>query len=604
MVKIKKELNEIVLIGARIDGQAGVVLDALERMGKHKVIGFVDNSPSLQGKKVDGIPVLGSSDDLSTLDLPTDSVHLSIGDNIARFELYKLLKSRKFKFVRIIHPHATVSQRAVIGEGCFVGARAVISKGVKIGKVSIINTGAILEHDDIIGNAVHIAPGVKTAGRAKVDDYAFLGIGSTILPDIHIGSGSMVGAGAVVTKDVEKKSTMIGYAAIPHKKSIYHLVVPDIGEVSPIYIAQPTIPAYESLEGKFKDILKTKMLSNFSKYSNELEFKIQNKFDVKRALTLPNCTSSLMLAIKAMEISGEVILPSFTFSATGHSVIWNGLKPIFADIKPNTFNIDPEDVERKITEKTSAILAVNIFGNPCEIEELQLISNKYKVKLIFDSAHALGSMYKGKMMGIFGDIEAFSLSGTKVITSAEGGILTSNNIELMEKISLGRNYGSGSNYNCEFIGINGKMSEFHASIAIESLNLLDDLIENRNKIANLYKQRLSELPGISFQHVSENDISTYKDFGVIIDAKNFGINRDKLINELEKESIYTKKYFFPPLHQMLAYKKYCKSSTNLHNTDYVSLNIICLPIYSHMNIDTVDKICFAIHRIWENVNNN
>jgi dTDP-4-amino-4,6-dideoxygalactose transaminase len=147
------------------------------------------------------------------------------------------------------------------------------------------------------------------------------------------------------------------------------------------------------------------------------------------------------------------------------------------------------------------------------------------------------------------------------------------------------------------------MSEFHASIAIESLNLLDDLIENRNKIANLYKQRLFELPGISFQHVSENDVSTYKDFGVIIDAKNFGINRDKLINELEKESIYTKKYFFPPLHQMLAYKKYCKSSTNLHNTDYVSLNIICLPIYSHMNIDTVDKICFAIHRIWENVNN-
>jgi len=213
-------------------------------------------------------------------------------------------------------------------------------------------------------------------------------------------------------------------------------------------------------------------------------------------------------------------------------------------------------------------------------------------------------MYKGKMMGIFGDIEAFSLSGTKVITSAEGGILTSNNIELMERISLGRNYGSGSDYNCEFIGLNGKMSEFHASIAIESLNLLDDLIENRNKIANLYKQRLSELPGISFQNVSENDVSTYKDFGVIIDAKNFGINRDQLISELDKECIYTKKYFYPPLHKMLAYKKYRKGSTNLDNTNYVASNIICLPIYSHMKNDTVEKICFAIHRIWVNVNNN
>jgi dTDP-4-amino-4,6-dideoxygalactose transaminase len=264
--------------------------------------------------------------------------------------------------------------------------------------------------------------------------------------------------------------------------------------------------------------------------------------------------------------------------------------------------LDPDDVERKITEKTSAIIPVHIFGNPCDISRLEGIAERHNLKLVFDSAHALGSIYNGTMIGSFGDIECFSLSGTKVITSAEGGIATSNDEILMEKMNLGRNYGAGHDYNCHYIGLNGKMSEFHAAIAIESLSLLPGLVSARTKLAALYRERLSEIPGISFQDVHQEHISSYKDFAILINTKAFGINRDELITRLQSERIYTKSYFYPPLHRMSAYRNINHRSENLESTDRIADSIICLPMYSHMNYDTVEKICYSIYRIWKSVN--
>jgi dTDP-4-amino-4,6-dideoxygalactose transaminase len=307
-----------------------------------------------------------------------------------------------------------------------------------------------------------------------------------------------------------------------------------------------------------------------------------------------------MLALKALDLKGEVILPSYTFSATGHAVVWNGLKPVFADINPKTFNIDPDDVERKITDKTSAILAVHIFGNPCDISRLEAIAQKHKLRLIFDSSHALGSRHAGKMIGGFGDIECFSLSGTKVITSAEGGIVTSNNSEIISKVDIGRNYGAGQDYDCQYIGLNGKMSEFHAAIALESLPLIDRFVKKRNELAGLYKKRLSEIPGVSFQSIDAKNISNFKDFGVIINKDVFGMDRDELIARLNLEGIFPKKYFFP-LHRMKAYKNVKCQKKNLLNTEFVAKNIVCLPIYSHMKEDTLEKICYTFYRIKESM---
>lgn len=593
--QIKNRKKTLVLIGARLDGHAGVVLDTLKEIGQYELVGFIDNTPALQKTKINGVPVIGSSDDLETMKIPADCVHISIGDNVARGNIFRILQKRGIEVVTLIHPTAIVSSGAIIKQGCYIGPQAIINTGTVIEDAALINSGSIIEHDDRIGFAAHMAPGTKTAGRVHVGDFAFVGVGATILPDIRIGSGAMIGAGATVVKDVPDRTTVVGYAAKKHRKNIYRDVKADVS-VNKVYVAQPTLPEYPLLDEKFREIAKSLMLSNFARYSTELETEVESMLEVGKALTFPNATSALMLALKAMDLKGEVILPSFTFSATGHAVIWNGLTPVFADIRPDTFNIDPQDVERKITSKTSAIIGMHCFGCPADIEMLEAIARKYKLKLIFDSAHALGSKYKGKPIGGFGDIELFSLSGTKVVTSAEGGIATSNNKAFMQKMHLGRNYGAGSDYNCEYIGLNGKMSEFHAAIALESMALIDEMVEKRQRLSQVYKKRLGDLPGITFQYIPDYCLTTFKDYAVLIDPAKFGATRDELVTALSKEHIYTKKYFFPQ-HRMTAYKSIAHRAEGLKVTEQVADNIICLPMYSHMNEDTLEKVCFAIYRV-------
>lgn len=208
--------KEIVIVGARLDGQAGAVMDTLEEIGGYKLIGFIDNTPELQGKSICGVPVIGSTEDLETLEIPECCLHIAIGDNVSRYKIFQILKKRKFKIATLIHPYAIISKHAFIGEGCFVSVNAVIRNGAVIGCVSIINTSAIIEHDNKIGNSVHIAPGVHTGGCVHVADYSFIGLGSTILPNIKIGSGVMIGAGSTITKNVSSNVTMVGYAAKPY----------------------------------------------------------------------------------------------------------------------------------------------------------------------------------------------------------------------------------------------------------------------------------------------------------------------------------------------------------------------------------------------------
>ena len=597
--------KKIVIIGARHDGHAGVIVNAINAIGVFEIIGFIDNTPELRNTTILGIPVISSTDNFDDYQFPVDSAHIAIGDNVARGKIFSKLKNRGINVVTIIHPKAYVSERATIGEGCYIGPNAVVNNGCVIGEASIINSGAIVEHDNKIGFAAHIAPGTKTAGRVEIGDYTFVGIGSTIIEDIKIGSGVMIGAGATVIRHVPSNVTMLGYAAKKYKKNIYSAVEADVeGGAKKIYVAQPTLPDYERVQAIFQKIYQNRILSNFAEYSCQLEQETQQKLVVKRALTFPNATSALMLIPKVLGLTGEVIMPSFTFCATGHAMVWNNLTPVFADINPQTFNIDPDDVERKITSKTSAIVAVHIFGNPCDIPRLEAIARKYNLKLIFDSAHALGSKYHGKPIGGFGDIECFSLSGTKVLTSAEGGLVTSNNEELINRISLGRNYGAGSDYNCQYIGLNGKMSEFHAALAVESMMLLDDLVMARNQLVELYRKRLSEIPGLSFQYVSPDHLSTFKDFGVLIDKERFGLDRNQLITKLNEEGIYPKKYFYPPLHQMTSYQSVVHRAENLINTSKVADNIVCLPIFSHMSTDVLEKICYTVYRIWKNNSGN
>ncbi len=359
-----------------------------------------------------------------------------------------------------------------------------------------------------------------------------------------------------------------------------------------IPITVPTLPDPEKLIGRYKKIIASRVLTNASTVK-EFESRAAKYLKVNYAVVLNSCTSGLMLTMKVFELKGEVILPSFTFHATAHAVVWNGLKPVFVDCEPETYNIDPKKVEMAITPNTSAILAVHLFGNPANVEALEKIAKKYKLKLLFDAAHAFGSKRKGKHIGGFGDAESFSLSPTKLLTSGEGGIVATNNNALAAKLKIARNYGDSGDYDCEFSGFNARMSEFNALMGIETLKMLEQNVKKRNSLVKIYKKELVKIPGLSFQYVDLSDRSTFKDFSIYIYEKKFGMTRDQLFDALIKENIIVKKYFYPPVHRQKAYRGLGKDE-KLENTIRITDRVLSLPLYSHMQKQDVEKICSTI----------
>ena len=364
-----------------------------------------------------------------------------------------------------------------------------------------------------------------------------------------------------------------------------------------IKITEPTLPAFELLQVRSNKIIKSRMITN-ADYVREFETKVAKYIGVKHAVAVSSCTSGLMLVLKAYGLSGEVICPSFTFHATTHAIVWNKLKPIFVDCDRDTLNLDPQQVEKTITKKTSAIVGVHIFGNPSPIDELQAIAKKHKIKLIFDAAHGFGARHHGNNIGRFGDAEVFSLSPTKLLTAGEGGLVTTNDKKLAETIRIGRNYGDSGTYDSEFSGLNARMSEFHALLGIESLKTLERNVVHRAKLVRLYKKLLSDVPGIHFQKVANYDRSSFKDFSMVIDPNEFGTNRDVVQDELLRQGIGSKKYFYPPVHKQKAFLKFARGvDKRLPVTKFVSENCLSIPLYSHMPKEFVERIAKTLKRI-------
>lgn len=579
----------LILVGAGLNGQAGVVLDLVRHDPCWEPIGFLDGRPDLAGTRVDGLPVLGSTDDIESLELPDADFHVSIGDNAARGALFHRLESIGREVVTLIHPTAIVSERATIGRGCYVGPGAIVNAGAIVGNAVLINSGVILEHDARVGDAVHLAPGTATGGRVTIEQQAFVGIGSVVLPDVTIGEGVFVGAGSTVVRSVEPNVTVMGYAA--RKRNIYEARRPDVDRLQ---VTRPSLPDHASFEPAFDQIHASGMVSNFAHYNRELEREIELRLSVDHALTFPNATSALMLVLRVLGLSGEVLVPSFTFAATGHAALWNELTPIFVDIDPHTLTIDCDDLERKITDRTSAILAVHTFGNPCDTTRLASIAARHDLRLVYDAAHALGSLVGERAVGSFGDAEIFSLSGTKVVTCGEGALLTSRDEALIAELRRGRNYGAGADYDCTLLGLNGKMSEYHAAIALESLRSLERFIAARNEVALRYRERLGPIPGLRFQELPEGHRSTYKDMALLIDAEAFGVDRDTLLGRLNERGIYPKRYFDPPLHRMRLYRERELAGEGLPVTERVASQVLSLPIYSHMEPEAIERVCDAI----------
>lgn len=367
-----------------------------------------------------------------------------------------------------------------------------------------------------------------------------------------------------------------------------------------IPVSSATLPDYRVVEDSFQDIFSTGMVTNW-KYVREYEERMAQYLEVAHAVAVSSATSGLLLTLKCLELQGEVLVPSFTFSVTGHVLAWNGLRPVYVDIDAETCLIDPRAVEQAITPSTCAILGVHIWGNPCLADQLQEIADRHGLALIFDAAQATGTRYLERPVGGFGRAEVFSCSPTKVVTSAEGGIVATNDEELARKIRVGRNYGDDGSYDCAFEGINARMSELHAVLGLASLGMVEGSIAHRRSLINLYQRRLGGLPGLRFQKTTPGGVTNGVYFSIIVDQSAFGLSRDQLYQALKAEHVDTRRYYYPPLHmQKVNARLGRRYQGKLPHTESVAASSLTLPMFSHMTEGEVNGVCDAIERLHRN----
>ena len=327
----------------------------------------------------------------------------------------------------------------------------------------------------------------------------------------------------------------------------------------------------------------------------EFEEEALNATGVRHAIAVSSCTSGLMLAVRALALKGEIILPSFTFAATAHALVWNGITPVFCDSEPGTLNIDSEKAEGMITKRTSAIMPVAIFGVPPRVDAFRKLGRKHKLRILYDSAQALGAKVDGVCVGGFGDVEVFSLSPTKVVTSIEGGLVTTNDGVLAGRIRQMRDYGKAMDgEDMEYFGLSARMSEIHAAVGLMNLRRMDGMIRHRGKLVGLYRKLLDGLPGVRFQEVPHGVSPTHNYMVIFVDGSG-GMTRDKLHGHLERMGIQTKRYFYPAVHEMTAYRRWAKAyAGRLPIAERAARQGLALPLYGDLRMMDVRHICTYI----------
>lgn len=386
-----------------------------------------------------------------------------------------------------------------------------------------------------------------------------------------------------------------------HSVSADHSVVPfpdtRTAASSSLRFIKPTLPEWETVASLYRDIYNSGVITNAA-LVERLESAVAEYIGVKHCIAVSSCTSGLILTMKAFDLRGEVILPSFTFFASGEAILWNGLRPVFADCELDTWNIDPADVARRVTPRTAAILGVHLYGNPSKVEEISCIAERSDIKLIFDAAHAFGSLRQGVAVGGFGDAEVFSLSPTKLLVAGEGGLVTTNDSVLARRLRAGRNYGDLGAYDPELLGMNARMSEFNAALALAGLEILANKIARHGEIAALYTTLLSDLPGVRFQAVYDGNVSTYKDFSIHVSSPSGKLLSSQLCAALQARNIPTKRYFYPPLHQQQIFAGLqSEIDLPLPVTEFISEGVVSLPIYESLPDKTVETIAATVREI-------
>jgi dTDP-4-amino-4,6-dideoxygalactose transaminase len=359
----------------------------------------------------------------------------------------------------------------------------------------------------------------------------------------------------------------------------------------PIYVTRPLLPSMENYIDRMEDIWDSQWITNNGNQHQKLERRLNDYLKVDNLSLINNGTIALQIALKALNLKGEVITTPFTFAATPHAISWNGLKPVFCDIDPETLNIDANKIEDLITEETSAILAVHVFGTPCDVDKIEDIAEKHNLKVIYDGAHAFGTEINGTAIGYYGDITMYSFHATKLFNTIEGGALACNDGRLKEKIERIKNFGIKNKEEVVSIGTNGKMNEFQAAMGLEVLKKVEEERKKRKTIKEVYHNELEDIDGITFIPESEDVKSSQQYLVIRINEEQFGCFRDEVYERLKDYNVFSRKYFYPLCSNFDCYQDLDSADkNNLPIANKIVDQVLSLPFYGDLGTDNAKKI--------------
>jgi len=371
-----------------------------------------------------------------------------------------------------------------------------------------------------------------------------------------------------------------------------------------IPIVQPTLHNFEGVIAEFRQAWESGQVTTGA-FARRFEAAVEEKLQVPHAVMVQSCTAGMMLVLRAFDIKGEVILPAFTWTSTAHAVVWNGLTPVFADITPGSYTLDPQAAAQAVGPRTVALMPVNVFGCPPDYEALGQIARDRGLRLVYDSAQGLGSRYRGqdgswRYSGGFGDAEVFSLSPTKVVSAMEGGLITTYNGELAGKLRQMRDYGkTPDGEDIAWLGLSARVPEVNAIVARHNFYQMDGLVARRRELRAAYLEKLNPLPGIYFQEIPENRESSGNYFTVFL-GEGARVSRDEACVLLKERGIQAKKYFYPALHlQQVYHQTGRRYQGKLPVTEGAAAQGLALPLYSHMTLDIIQQVTDALKEIWQ-----
>ncbi|CAH2031349.1 DegT/DnrJ/EryC1/StrS family aminotransferase [Trichlorobacter ammonificans] len=363
-----------------------------------------------------------------------------------------------------------------------------------------------------------------------------------------------------------------------------------------LHVGRPNIGDRKRFYERIDDMLNRRWLSNNGPYVQEFEQRVAEMIGVRHCIAMCNGTIALEIAIRALELKGEVILPSFTFVATAHALQWQEITPVFCDVDPATHTIDPACIEKMITPRTTGIIGVHVWGRPCAIEALEQIAGKHRLKLLFDAAHGFGCSRGGRMLGSFGNAEVFSFHPTKFFNTGEGGAIATNDDALAQKIRLMKNFGfSGKHDDVIYVGTNGKMSELSALTGLTNLESIAQFIAVNCENYETYREELAGLPGISLISYDQQEKCNYQYVVLEIDEQVTGIGRDRLVEILRAENVLARRYFYPGCHRMEPYRSYFPNAgLLLPHTERLTTRVLSLPTGTAVSQEDIREICRII----------